>query len=253
VFEKLKLTQAAHEKSSTNEENLQKELIILHTNFSKTSEELEASESRESALKEELTRFYRLPSPCGVGMDLEVDMRGVVRVGALQPRMSAHASGALSEGDIVLSINSTVVSGDTVESSKNQLIGKRASMVAIEVQRGKQTFVVNLKRGAWGPEHSFVSTEQAMSSTTKRLSKNLFVSADEKKNEPRPSNLEAPSRSIPGNDTAPQPRRAWQTEDQSDDPSLEGSLSGGGRVVVQGNYAAARRSQGPGALVSTPE
>ena len=47
-----------------------------------------------SALKEELTRFYKLPSPCGVGMDLEVDMRGSVRVASLQPRMSAAASGA---------------------------------------------------------------------------------------------------------------------------------------------------------------
>jgi len=56
------------------------------------------------ALKEELTRFYKLPSPCGVGMDLEVDMRGSVRVAVLQPRMSAAASGAGS-GDRKRSLN----------------------------------------------------------------------------------------------------------------------------------------------------
>ena len=42
-------------------------------------------------------------------------MRGTVRVGALQPRMSAHSSGALSEGDIVLSIDGNKVSGDIRE------------------------------------------------------------------------------------------------------------------------------------------
>lgn len=172
VFEKLKLTQTGYEKSSKNEKNLEKELTGLHANFSKTSKDLEASKSRESALKEKLTRFYRLPSPCGVGMDLEVDVRGTVRVGVLQPRMSAHASGALSEGDIFLSINGTMVSGDTFESSRSQLVGKRASMVAVQVQRGKQTFVVNLKGGSWGPEHSFVSIEKPMSTTTKKPLKN---------------------------------------------------------------------------------
>jgi membrane-associated protease RseP (regulator of RpoE activity) len=233
-------------------------------------------------------------------MELEVDMRGTVRVGALHPRMSAHSSGALSEGDIVLSIDGTKVSGDKIEDSKALLVGKRATMVSIEVERGKQTFSVNLKRGSWGPEHASVSTEQPMAITPKNSAKqNASV------REPKPANLQVPSNVLPGGNVRP----AWP----ADNPETEGmkgvqeraaaeaaaaaaakqaeetrresgaaleaaedldqviqsrptatrsrpqsSVGGGGGgglggVVVQGSYAAARRSQGSGALASTPE
>jgi len=70
-----------------------------------------------------------------------------------------------------------------------------------------------------------------------------------------------PSSAIPGGKSViPGPRRAWQ----SDAPKYESSAGGGvstsdsGKAVVQkptmqGNYAAARRSQVQGALASTPE
>jgi hypothetical protein len=235
-------------------------------------------------------------------MELEVDMRGTVRVGALHPRMSAHSSGALSEGDIVLSIDGAKVSGDKVEISKALLVGKRATMVSIEVQRAKQTFSVNLKRGSWGPEHASVSTEQPIAATPKNLAQqNASVK------EPKPANLQVPSNAVPGGNVRP----AWppdnaQTEGmrgveeraaseaaaaaaakQAEEPRREpgavlkaaedldqviqsrptsttsrpqpavGKGSGGrlGEVVVQGSYAAARRSQGSGSLAlgSPPE
>ena len=228
-------------------------------------------------------------------------MRGTVRVGALHPRMSAHSSGALSEGDIVLSIDGAKVSGDKVEDSKALLVGKRATMVSIEVQRAKQTFSVNLKRGSWGPEHASVSTEQPIAATPKNSAKqNASVK------EPKPANLQVPSNAVPGGNVRPawppdnpqkegmrgveeraaaeaaaaaaakqaeEPRRGTgaalkaaedldqliqsrPTSTTSRPQSAVGSKGSGGAlggVVVQGSYAAARRSQGSGALASTPE
>ena len=251
MFESLKNFQSLYEKTLNSETVLRAHLESLRTEHAETS-------AMASALKEELTRFYKLPSPCGVGMDLEVDMRGSVRVGALQPRMSALASGALAEGDVILSIDGQTLNGEDVEMAKRLLVGKRASMVAIKVQRAKHVFVVNLKRGSWGPDHASVSTEHAQKEADGQSGGALL--ANEQGSEPRPSKLEAPSSALPGSKiVAPQqtaPRKAWQNDEDAD---AEGSLEATGNtsmnrmVLVQGNYAAARRSQGNGPLAMSPE
>jgi hypothetical protein len=185
-------------------------------------------------------------------MELEVDMRGTVRVGALQPRMSAHSSGALSEGDIVLSIDGNKVSGDNVEDSKALLVGKRATMVAIEVQRGKQTLIVSLKRGSWGPEHATLSTEQAPSAITPKDSGSARPNASVEA--PQPANLQAPSSAIPGSihavPSVSKPLLAWPADTAQPNVMPDGGLGG---AIVQGGYAAARRGQGGGTLATTHE
>lgn len=74
MFDKLEQTQSTYEKLRAQEHSLTKELEKTRSTFSETSEALSVSESNVSALKEELTRFFKLPSPVGVGMELEVDM-----------------------------------------------------------------------------------------------------------------------------------------------------------------------------------
>lgn len=250
MFESLKSFKSLYEKTLHSETTMKAQLENLKAEHAETS-------AMASALKEELTRFYKLPSPCGVGLDLEVDMRGSLRVGALQPRMSAFASGALSEGDIVLSIDNKNVSGEDLDAAKQLLVGKRASMVAIKVQRAKHVFVVNLKRGSWGPDHASVSTEHAQKETNGQ-SRGAPMTADEKGTEPKPSKLEVPSSALPGSKILVQqaaPREAWQNDEEveaegSSETPGETSLN---RVLVQGNYAAARRNQGYGPLASSPE
>ena len=236
ICEKLYKAQSAFENSSQHEAVTQLELRQTQENLDETKKKLNASETLVSALKQELTKFYKLPSPCGIGMEMEADMRGQVRVGTLEPQMSAQMSGAISEGDIVLSINDLKISSKNLDTAKATLVGKRASLVAILLKRGNQTFTVNLKRGSWGPEHASVSTEQESSSAWKTSE----VRAEDKNSQPKPSELEAPSKEHP---TQPQL-----------DSSLDASGADNARqVVVQGNYAAARRSQGPGPLAPSPE
>jgi hypothetical protein len=224
VFDKLEQTQSAYEKLRAQEHSLTKELEKTRSTLSETSEAFYVCECNVSALKEELTRFFKLPSPVGVGMELEVDMRGTVRIGGLQPRMSAHACGALFEGDVVLSIDNVKVSGsdaaaENIEAYRALLVGKRASIVAIEVQRAKNIFTVNLKRGSWGPEHASLSSEKPTVTPMIPKKTGQLPSVT-----PKPSGLEMPSNVVPG---------------------------GGGGKAIQGNYAAARRGQAQGMHSST--
>ena len=253
LFEKLWRAQTAYEKSSQQESKLQLELQQIKDIFAQTTRKLDAAEATADALKQELTKFYKLPSPCSVGMELEADMRGQVRVGVLQSRMSAESSGAINEGDIVLCINDVKVSSDNLDAAKAMLVGKRASVVAIKFQRGQQTFVVNLKRGSWGPEHASVSFEQP-SATDSR------VVAEDQGNQSLSTLDSSAHRTSPVHTLEQVPlsgaRQAWQPEEAIPSPHLHGDSTGrvpSTGIVMQGGYAAARRNQGSGSRESVPD
>jgi len=180
-------------------------------------------------------------------------MRGQVRVGVLQSRMSAESSGAINEGDIVLCINDVKVSSDNLDAAKAMLVGKRASVVAIKFQRGQQTFVVNLKRGSWGPEHASVSFEQP-SATDSR------VVAEDQGNQSLSTLDSSAHRTSPVHTLEQVPlsgaRQAWQPEEAIPSPHLHGDSTGrvpSTGIVMQGGYAAARRNQGSGSRESVPD
>ena len=175
-----------------------------------------------------------------------------------------RGAGALAEGDIVLSIDNRSVVGEDLGRIQTMLVGKRASMVAIKVQRAKHVFTVNLKRGSWGPDHCSVSTEQPQEQSEKaKIQPRAGVAANYQ--EPLPSRLEAPASVLPHDSSAATaatdmpkpaaPRRAWQNDEVEGalEPTQEAPGDSLSRVVVQGSYAAARRSQGYGPLASSPE
>ena len=177
-----------------------------------------------------------------------------------------RGAGALAEGDIVLSVDNKSVSGEDLGHIKTMLVGKRASMVAIKVQRAKHILTVNLKRGSWGPDHCLVSTEHPQEKPGEAKIQPQRASVAANHQEPLPSQLEAPASVLPHDSSvAPAatdlpkpaaPRRAWQNDEGegAEGPTQEAhadtSLSG---VLVQGSYAAARRSQGYGPLASSHE
>jgi len=110
--------------------------------------------------------------------------------------------------------------------------------------------------------HALQARSTSSAPATKKSAQLSRVTADDKTNEPRPSDLQLPSSAIPGGKSViPGPRRAWQSDKDANSESSVGggvSTSDSGKAVVQqptmqGNYAAARRSQGQGALASTPE
>ena len=65
VFEKLRRSQSAYDKSSLHEDELTKKLEEVQGQYADTDQKRSAAESMVAALKAELGRFYKLPSPCG--------------------------------------------------------------------------------------------------------------------------------------------------------------------------------------------
>ena len=65
VFEKLRRSQSAYDKSSVHGDDLQKQLDEVQGQYTETDQKRVAAESMVAALKKELGRFYKLPSPCG--------------------------------------------------------------------------------------------------------------------------------------------------------------------------------------------
>jgi len=113
--------------------------------------------------KEELERVNRMPTPCGVGMEVEsgggptgTDMF----VKMLVPGMSAALSEAIQLGDILIAIASKPAATMTPADIRPLVVGARGTPVTFTFMRSGETFDVTLKRGAFGPQHAVVSPEE---------------------------------------------------------------------------------------------
>ena len=65
IFEKLQSSQSAHEKSSINEDELQKTVRKVEMQCAETDQKRATAEKLVAELRAELGRFFKLPSPCG--------------------------------------------------------------------------------------------------------------------------------------------------------------------------------------------
>lgn len=90
IFEKLRSSQSAHEKSSTNEDELQKTLMKVEVQFAETDQKRTAAEKLVAELRAELGRFFKLPSPCGGVRTLRAHMLMCLVWSALQLSRRQH-------------------------------------------------------------------------------------------------------------------------------------------------------------------
>ena len=130
-----------------------------------------------------LIRFIRTKGPSGVGMTLQEKKLPsgeiLLTVTELSPNSAALASGGISPGDVLLSVDGKRVK--SIEDAAHRILGEHGSSVELHLERAGQPFFVAVRRGmaaAGTVNDLYHPSQMSMTSTTLPVPEKTAAEAD---------------------------------------------------------------------------
>ena len=130
-----------------------------------------------------LIRFIRTKGPSGVGMTLQEKKLPsgeiLLTVTELSPNSAALASGGISPGDVLLSVDGKRVK--SIEDAAHRILGEHGSSVELHLERAGQPFFVAVRRGmaaAGTVNDLYHPSQMSMTATTLPVPEKTAAEAD---------------------------------------------------------------------------